>query len=406
MAADGPERTGAKTAATVGVVADPVAAPAQVAGHVARTLPDLLSEQVDPDRDWQVDVRREQLPPSDESHTAMMEVASERIQEHGWDIAVCITDVVLRSEGHPIVADASHDRCVIVVSLPALGGMSLRRNVRGVIAQLIADMINADTRVKLHRRYPPKEHRLSALSRRFSRVVPEQPGIDTRILASRGDARLLVGMVRTNRPWQLVFGLTGPLVGAFAFSAFYTINATVWELATAMGLPRLIAAAVGSVVVMVAWLIIYHRLWEPTRNRRSGEREQAVLFNASTVLTLGIGVGCMFVGLYAVNLVAGAVVLAPQVLSNYVGGSLDPTDYLMVPLLVTAAGTVAGAIGSGFETEDTVREAAFSYRERIRRDALRESFERQEREGTRDGRDSEDVEDGEVGEVGDGSEDL
>ncbi|MFD0774198.1 hypothetical protein ACFQZ2_09705 [Streptomonospora algeriensis] len=380
MAAQEREETGAKRTSVIGMMADPVAAPAQVAKHVAHHLPDLLREQVDPDREWQVDVRNEQLPPSDEAHTAMMDVASERMSRHGWDLAVCVTDVVLRTEGRPIVADASHDRRVIVVSLPALGGMSLRSNVRGVVAQLIADMITPDVRVSMHGR-PPKERRLPALSSRFRRVATEQPGIDTRILTSRGQLRLLVGMVRSNRPWQLVFGLTGPLVGAFAFSAFYLLNTTVWELATTMGAPRLMSAAVGSMAVMVAWLIIYHSLWEPTRNRRPGDRDQATLFNASTVLTLGIGVGCMFAGLYAVNLAATAVVLAPQVLGRYVGGTLDVLDYFMVPLLVTAAGTVAGAIGSGFETEATVREAAFSYRERIRRDALRARHEHEDGDG-------------------------
>ncbi|MUL41287.1 hypothetical protein FZ103_08865 [Streptomonospora sp. PA3] len=374
MGARGNAGTGEGTV-TVGVVADPVAAPAQVSEQLARDLPDLLAEHVDADRRWRADVRREQLPPSDEAHTAMMDVADARMRRHGWDFAVCVTDVVLRTAGHPIVADANRSRRIVVVSLPAFGGMALRRSVRAVVAQLIADMVNPAARVQLPGR-PARGRRLPVLARRFQRVAPEQPGIDTRILASRGRLRLLVGMVRDNRPWRLVFGLTGPLVGAFAFSAFYTINTTVWRLATTMGALRLLAAVLGSMAVMVLWLIVYHGLWEPSRGRPPGERDQAALFNASTLLTLGIGVGCMFGGLYGVNLAAASVLLAPEVLGRHVEAGVDAGDYLAVALLVTAAGTVAGAIGSGFETEDSVREAAFSYRERARREVLHASWER------------------------------
>ncbi|GAA4947328.1 hypothetical protein GCM10023224_33740 [Streptomonospora halophila] len=364
--------SGARKQTVVGIVAEPVAAPAKVAGQLARELPRLLAEQVDRKREWRTVVSRERLPPSDASHTAMMDVAAERMRRHGWDIAVCLTDVVLRTDEHPIIADAGHDSRIIVVSLPAFGGMALRRNVRGVVAQLIADMLAPDMTVRFPGRRP-RGRRLPALSRRFHRVAPEQPRVDTRILASRGRLRLLAGMVRDNRPWRLAFALTGPLIGAFAFSAFYTINTTVWELATNMGTPRLVVAAFGSVAVMVVWLIVYHNLWEPTRGRPPRERGQAAMFNASTLLTLGIGVVSMFAVLYLVNLAAGLVVLAPVVFGRYVDGGLDAGDYVSASLLVSAAGTVAGAIGSGFESEASVREAAFSQRERARREALHTS---------------------------------
>ncbi|WP_017571090.1 hypothetical protein, partial [Nocardiopsis halotolerans] len=302
-------------------------------------------------------------------HTEMMAVAQRRARRHGWDLAVCVTDLPLRDGRQPIVADMSGERRVVVVSLPAFGVMSWRRRVRNVVAQLIADMYGIAAS-------PGDEHRgrrLPVLSRRFRRVEPEQEGVDVRMLASRGKTRLLMGMVRDNRPWRLVLGMTGPLVGAFAFSAFYLINTTVWELAASMGPLRLLGTVLGSIGIMVVWLIVYHHLWEPTREART--HDQAVLFNASTVLTLLVGVGCMFVFLYAANLVIAGVVLTPGVLGQYVGTDPGITDYAAVTLLITAAGTVAGAIGSGFESEDSVRSAAFSYRERERRQAMHDESE-------------------------------
>lgn len=354
---------------TVGVVADPVVGPSEVAANLAKDLPGLLAEYVDGDCQWRVEVQREQLPPSDAHHTEMMDVALKRIRRHGWNLAVCVTDLPLRDGRQPIVADLSSDRRVVVVSLPAFGGMWWRRRVRNVVAQLIADMYGIKTSPVPTRK--GRGRRLPMLSRRFRRVEPDDPGIDVRMLASRGGMRLLTGMVRDNRPWRLVLGMTGPVVGAFAFSAFYLINTTVWELATQMGLLRLSATALFSIGIMVVWLIVYHHLWEPTGQRRL--RDEAMLFNASTVLTLLIGVGFMFVSLYVVNLIAAGVVLTPAVLGQYVGADPGFREYAFVTLLITSAGTVAGAIGSGFESEDSVRSAAFSYRERERRQALHES---------------------------------
>lgn len=361
---------------TIGVVADPVAAPAQVAEQLAEDLPELLSEQVDEDRVWHVEVSREQLPPSDHRHTEMMHVATERMRRHGWDLVVCVTDLPLRSGKQPIVADLSSSRRVLVVSLPAFGAMAWRRRVRGVVAQLIADQRGHGTPAddtEEHRR-----RRLPTLAQRFRRVTPEQEGIDVRVLASRGRLRLLTGMVRDNRPWQLTLRLKGPLVGAFAFSAFYLINTTAWELAHTMGPVRLLAAVFGSVGIMVAWLIVYHHLWERTSRRPPHEREQAVLFNTSTVCTLAIGVGCMYGALYVANVIAASIVLTPEVFGQYVGDGLAFGDYAIAMLLVTAAATVAGAIGSGFEDENAVREAAYTYRERERREALHAAETRRE----------------------------
>lgn len=121
---------------------------------------------------------------------------------------------------------------VAVVSLPAFGAMSLRRRVSEVVTQLIGDMCGG-TSLKdgsqVHRR-----SRVPALGGVFEWTTPDQDGVDVRIFANRGRLRLLVGMVRNNRPWRLVSGLRGALVGAFAFSAFYLLNATLWELALTM----------------------------------------------------------------------------------------------------------------------------------------------------------------------------
>lgn len=363
----------AESRITVGILTDPVAMPILMGTQLADDLPRVLSNHVDPTREWTMQVHRERLPPSDSRHTAIMELAQTKMDEHGWDIAVCVTDLPMRSGKQAIMGDMNSGRRVVVVSLPAFGVMNLRRRVRAVVAQLIADIHrpgNFEEGTEQHAR-----RRLSVLERRFRRRTPDQSGVDARISSQWGALRLLLGMVRANRPWRLVWSLTGPLVGAFAFSAFYLLNSTVWELATALSPWRLALAVVGALAVMTGWLVVYHRLWEPVRGRPRAEREQAVLFNASTVMTLSTGVGFMYIGLCLVNTVAGLVLLSPDMLESYVAEQVNISTYVLIPLLVTSAATVAGAIGSGLESEESVRNAAFSLRERERREAFRKQYE-------------------------------
>ncbi|MQA16012.1 MAG: hypothetical protein GEV09_18245, partial [Pseudonocardiaceae bacterium] len=180
-------------AVVVGLIADPSAAPEQVARHLSGDLPELLAERLKDDRSWRVEVITERLPAIDASHSAMVELARRRAKQHDWNVAVCVTGLPLRSGKQPIVADVARAASVAVVSLPAFGAMALRRRIRGVVAQVIVEMQDEGQDPAEQQRQRP----LPELSNRFRRVTPETEGVDVRVLASRGGARLLVGMVRT-----------------------------------------------------------------------------------------------------------------------------------------------------------------------------------------------------------------
>src|SRR4051794_19160939 len=55
-----------------------------------------------------------------------------------------------------------------------------------------------------------------------------------------GHARLLLGMVRANRPWR-----ARALVAAFATGAYVLLVATIWQLSAALGWPQEIARSRG-----------------------------------------------------------------------------------------------------------------------------------------------------------------
>lgn len=287
-------------------------------------------------------------------------------RQRGWDATVCVTDLPLRGErDEPLVADLSMESSVAVLSLPAFGATRLRRRVTDVVVEILQELIPA-----VHERAPTDRPALSLTDRDlpgpFRLVVPETSGIDAQVVANRGLWRQLVGMVRANRPWRLWLGLRGGVVAALAFSIFWLINPMVWQLGLSHSWYRLMVISLWAVAAMVIWLIFYHHLWV-FRDDESADRQHAFLFNASTVITLVLGVSIAFIGLLILNFFASHLVLSEKVLTDNLGSSPGLVEYVKLCWMATAGASVVGALGTGFETEEDVREAAYSQREAERR---------------------------------------
>lgn len=372
----------------IGLVVDHGATPTEVGEYLQNELAGLLTEHVDDTTSWEVRASHEPLPAGKYGHASMFDVGQERLRERGWDLTICITDLPMRSGRRPVVAEASMDRGTAVVSLPAFGVMRLQRRVSRVVVQLIAELLGRDVSADFQPSMKSRRRPQRWLSGRFDRVDPDDSeNVDVRITASRGTQRMLVGMVRANQPWLVAFGLTGATAGSLAFSAFYLLSSTLWELSNQLGPVRLSLATLSSLTVLVSWLIIRHGLWEsPRRADLPHERYEVRLFNASTVLTLAIGMLCMYVALLLMLFAAAWLILDDAVLSTYVGGSVGFGTYANIAWLATSAAGIAGALGSSFDSEAKVRQAAYSYREHERR-AQREQ-ERQS-EHSEDQRESE-----------------
>src|SRR5690242_19730728 len=108
-------------------------------------------------------------------------------------------------------------------------------------------------------------------------------------------------MVLDNRPWRLVPHLAGATAAAAATAAYGVFTVTFWKMADVLPAWRLGLISAVSIAAMATWLLLYNRLWE-TPSRRS-DREKALLYNTSTLITLTFGVACMYAILYIVALV-------------------------------------------------------------------------------------------------------
>jgi hypothetical protein len=354
----------------VGLVCEPYGEPAGIVARLAEELSERLSGLGD--GVWEARVHHERLPLTEDTHNAdLLKHLGHLGRNSGWDLTLCVVDVPMRAQGRPIVADAHLASGSALVSLPAFGAMRLGRRVQEIV-EFVA---------RIRARPPHTGERKASgddgptdLTTPFVLLHPEVDGIDLRILATHGGWRLLVGMVRANRPSRLVSGLTGALAAALAVGAYVLVSSGEWELALNLGPVKLALVTVFSVAVMVTWLIVNHDLWT-----QPGHSKLARLYNVSTVLTLLIGVLCMYVGVFAVVLAASTFTMDPGYFQSEIGRPLRVGDYLTVTWLASSLAIVAGALGSGFESEEAVREAAYSYRERERRAALEQRIEEPDR---------------------------
>jgi hypothetical protein len=135
-------------------------------------------------------------------------------------------------------------------------------------------------------------------------------------------------------------------------------------LGDAVGWARLLALMVAAIVAMVVWIIVGHHLWERPDDRE--ERHWTALYNGVTVLTITVAVLFAYAVLFALILLAAGVFVPSAYFQSTLRHPVGPGDYVILAWLATSLATVAGALGASLEHEETVREAAYGYRQRRR----------------------------------------
>ena len=366
----------------VGLLADPDT-PAEIAAGLADELPALLAAQVDGDTTWDVRTMTHPVTAAVTDPEEVLDAVADRTTHADWDIGVYLTDLPMQHGGNPILADLDHDKRVAGLSLPGFGAFRQHRKVREAVVRLVADLSgHADAGLEREEHNPSRLGGAAARHLYPVHVVEAGDGRHTRRYVTspkRGRIRLLAGMVWTNEPWRLVLGMRTALAAVLGTSAYLTINSTIWQLSTRLGAGKLTLTILASVALMVAWIIGAHHLWE--RARDDDEREEVVLYNVSTVLTLSIGVLAMCVAVYVVTVLGSLFFLDGSVFASSLGRPPTFGDHLLLAWLATGLATVAGALGSGLDSEEAVRRAAYGYRERRRRDEVGEDDEDAEDSG-------------------------
>ncbi|GAA4717050.1 hypothetical protein GCM10023349_41140 [Nocardioides conyzicola] len=296
------------------------------------------------DVSWEITVVSEPFTTGSEDVGTAVGRLQDRAREREWDLVVGLTELPLHDDGgRHLLVQTDRAQRTAVLSLPALGGIRTHARSRRALRSLLSAMSEPRTEDG------------------EQRVVLPQFG---------GRWRLLLGMVLANRPWLLVPGLKSALVAALATGAVATVNSTVWLLADSLSWWRLVVATIGSIALVVGWLVIDGELWDRPDDDSPQARERSRLYNASTLLTLMAGVLICYVALYALNLAWAFFILDPDLMGGYLNAAVSYRELFVLAWFVASAATVGGGLGSGLETDEAIRAAAYSKREEDRRERL------------------------------------
>ena len=350
----------------VGLPASPGPA-SELTESLVPEIADRLATQL-PGARWRVKFVSDRLvePPTDLSQ--LISAARGALLDRGWHLAVCITDLPLQTARRPVIAHVSATHGVAVLSMPALGPVAVRKRAAETIVRLVGHMLGdiEQTGEGTGPRRPPARivsRRMAELSRRME---PEDLGVGFAARVVTGNIRLLLGMLRANRPWRLALRLVRALVAAFAAGVFALVTSDIWRLAEGIGPLRLTVIALGSVAGTSLTITIATGLWE--RSPHPAAREQVILFNIVTATTVGVGVTVLYAALFVAMLTAALLLVPPDLLGSQIQHAAGVADQVRLAWLATSIATLGGALGAALETHETVREAAYTYQPDARLD--------------------------------------
>lgn len=390
----------AETTLTVGLVPAPEL-PEILVSLIIEALADQLASEVDDTCQWQLDRVTDPLIGAKDNTRDILSKAQELSESRHWDYIICITDLPIFRHRQLVVAEACEARGVAILSQPALGASPLRRRLAESIVQLVSELHHGSSEaerdrqqarhdrrgrsfLKWWRRHNARDLMGLRLSERIApirrvSVNDDQQGIDVRFVATKrlpGTCKLLGGMVRANRPWTIFPTFRKIIAVAFATGAYGLIFPTLWRLSDAYDPLRFVALMIAAMAAMIGWIILDHGLWEPQQHPQAFP--MARLYNLTTLMTLSMGVVFYYVSLLVLFLGAVALFVPSSLLQSTLEHDIGLSDYLSLAWLATSVATIAGALGAGLESDETVRTATYGYRQKARQKRAHERAEQAE----------------------------
>lgn len=348
--------------AVVGLVAD-AGMPLARALELKDSLPAQLDSALGTAAGWEVEVAEFSLP-LDSQGEVELNAHSRQLREAGqWDYLVYLTDLPKYENGEPLASSLNAHFGSAIIVLPALGIVRRKRLQRAVVQVLAAlhgvgdPYLRSDGRVS--RGVDP-----FSLERKIEAAETGDNAFET-VKGPRGRLLLLLGMVRSNRPWRLVPSLSSAMAAALATGAFGVFYTSIWSMADYLPPQRLALISLLSVMVIGSWLVLHNNLWE--RPVGSRHREKRVLYNLATLMTIVSAIVLMYLVLFAVILTGALIIIDAEFLALELGHDVGFGEYVNLSWLSASLGTIAGAVGSSLDNEESVRKATFSRREYERR---------------------------------------
>ncbi|MFC4558269.1 5,10-methylene-tetrahydrofolate dehydrogenase [Virgibacillus kekensis] len=362
---------------TVGLIPAPEL-PETIAYKLEDSLPDDFAEMIDGELEWKVEIVRDPLTGAAGKVDEIIKQAAQLKKSHNWTYAVCLTDLPIFSKKNVVLGDVNDREGVAQISVPAFGVFPMRRRVKNAIVQLVSELyyrvnghgqsLNDDISARNNKNLLRTQFPLSPIRKITPPNTIEE--VDVRFILlprTHGRLRVISGMAYANRPWTIIPAFKSVVGIAFATGTYGLIFTSMWNMSAAYGAFRFVLLMFCAILCMIVWIMFAHNLWErPTKKSR---RKLRMLYNSATIITLSVAVIVYYVMLYALFLIAVAFFVPPDLYASAVGLKPDEVSikhFLQLTWLVTSIATLAGAIGSGLESEDTVRKIMYGYRQHQR----------------------------------------
>ena len=350
----------------IGLLAAPGPA-SELTESLVGEIADRLAGQL-PGVRWRVEFVSDRLvqPPTDLSE--LVAAGRRMLLERGWHLAVCVTDLPLQTARRPMIAHVSATHGVAVLSMPALGPVSVRKRTAETIVRLVGHILGDPAQAEGAERLPLAEAVIRRMRELGARTERGEHGVGFVARVVTGNIWLLLGMLRANRPWRLALRLMRVLVVAFAAGVFALVTSDIWRLAHYLGPLRLVVIGFGSVSAITVTIMVTTGLWE--RSPHPAAREQVALFNIVTAATVGLGVAALYLALFIAMLAAALLLVPGNLLGLVLGHPAGAADQLRLAWLATSIATLGGALGGALESGESVREAAYTYQPDTQIDAV------------------------------------
>lgn len=286
--------------------------------------------------------------------TLDLDIVRQWERDNDADFLVIVTEIPRRAGRRVKMVELHFSEGMAVISLPALGWRSVTKTLRAALLDSLDALANHQVPGNGTRRI-----RFGVVHKQASETG------ESVYIASPwwwpGRLRLVLGMARTNEPLTAVPNLTGVLAAATATGAFGVFYSSIWEMANTLPNWRLGFMTATVILAMVWWLIVSNRLWE--RSKQLGSLTEAAMYNASTLVTLGLAVSLLYVVLFVGIFLTALVVIDSGFMTSTLGVEATVLNYVNIAWLSASMGTVAGALGSSFDSEEHIRNLTHGQRQ-------------------------------------------
>ncbi|MFK4098509.1 hypothetical protein ACI2L1_00190 [Streptomyces sp. NPDC019531] len=345
------------------LVADP-GLPSDIVRSVCPELADRLDRELATRITWHIDTVTIPLVPEEQAGVDdIADVIDAQLEDKHWDIGIFLTDLPRRARLDAVSAEIDASHRVALVSLPALGFRRLRPRVKAAVVGVTGRLLTEAA----------EPHDKLAGNGHWDEAPGHDAGPDRWIVPGlRGHIRLIGGMVRANRPWQLFTSLSRALAGVFATAAISFFNSTTWQVALRAGVWQQILITVLSTVALTVWIIVDHGLWERPGDRVPGHHSARYPYNLITFITIALGVISLYAVLYLTLAALSFLILGPTAFGRIAGQPTGPADHFWLAWFIASVAIVGGAFGTGLEADEAVRNAAYGRRHRDRQRQMTE----------------------------------